>query len=254
MQSLVSVALRGVDPVTHSVRLVVVHAGDDREYMVAPVSLSFVRLRILVKYDAYSIEVIDLIERNAFGVHLLPYRIWSLDSFLYLELETGFLQRGVNRCHELVNFLVFVKYGTVDLGSDFIKCLRLFVAEPDIFHFRFDSIQTETMGKRNEDEHCLAENLVSLMLRHELDRPAVVETVSQLDQHNTDIVVQGKQDAFEVLRLHALLFSLILVVENGLDLCQTFNEGSYLFTEEVAQVINCIISILHNIVQEGGND
>ena len=109
------------------------------------------------------------------------------------------------------------------------------------------------MGEWNEDEHGLAEDLVPLVLRHEFDRPAVVKAVCKLYQNYSDIVIQGKKNALEVLGLHALLLGLVFVVEHCLDLCKTFYKSSNLVTEQASDVIDSIVCIFDHIVEKGSD-
>ena len=110
------------------------------------------------------------------------------------------------------------------------------------------------MGEGNEDKHGLAEDLVPLVLRHVFDRAAVVETVGKLDEHHAYIVIERKEDTFEVFSLQALLLGLVLVVENGLDLGKSFYNCRYLVAEEVAKVIDCICGVFYNIMEKGSDN
>ena len=134
MQGLVSIVLRIVHPVSYTVSLVSVHACDDREYVVALVSLGLCRVFVRIEDDADCIKVIDLLELDAFLGHLVPYRIWSLHPLLDLISETGLLKSLVDRSNEVIDFLVFIYDVAVDLGCDFVESLRLFVSEPYVFH------------------------------------------------------------------------------------------------------------------------
>jgi hypothetical protein len=69
------------------------------------------------------------------------------------------------------------------------------------------------------------------MFLHEFDRTAIMEAVGEFDQHHSDIVIESQKDTLEILSLDAFLFCLVLIVEHGLDLCQTIHEGSYLLSE-----------------------
>ena len=89
------------------------------------------------------------------------------------------------------------------------------------------------------------------MLRHEFDCAAVMKTVCKLDQNNAYVVIQSQEDSLEVLSLHALLLGLVLVVEYGLDLSQTFYNSRNLLSKEVCQVFYCIFCIFYNIMKEG---
>ena len=135
VKSLISVVLRIVHPVADTVSLVSVKTCDDGEYVIALVSFCFLAVYVRVKYDADRIEVIDLVEGNAFVIHLIPDRIRCLDPFLDFVFETGSLEGNIDRSDEISNFLVLVVYVAVDLCRDLIESFRFFVSEPDVFHF-----------------------------------------------------------------------------------------------------------------------
>ena len=112
------------------------------------------------------------------------------------------------------------------------------------------------MGKRNENVHRLAENLVPFVLGHEFYGAAVVQTVSKLYQHNTYIIIESQEDTFEILGLEAfgigvILGLLVLVVENVLDLRKSFYQRGYLVPEDMADIVHGIIRVLHHIMQQG---
>jgi len=131
-----------------------------------------------------------------------------------------------------------------------MECFRLLVAEPYVFHLRLDAVETEPVGKRNEHEHCLAEDLVPLVLRHELDGTAVMQTVGKLYEHDPHVVVECEEDPLEVLCLHAFLLGLIFVVENRLDLCETFHQCGHLVAEKAPEVIDGVRGVFHHIMKK----
>ena len=92
------------------------------------------------------------------------------------------------------------------------------------------------------------------MLRHELDCPDIVEAVRQLDEHNANVIIECEEDALEILSLHALLHSLVLVVEHRLDLCKTFHESGDLVAEQAPEVVYSIVSVFNHIMKKGGDD
>ena len=222
--------------------------------MVALVSFCLLAVLVRVKDDTDCIEVIDLVKRDALIIHLVPDGIRSLDSFLDFVFESGSLQSIIDRGNEVADFSVFVADIAVDLFCDLVECLRFFVSEPDVLHLGLDAVETESMGERNEYEHCLAEDLVSLVFRHELDGPAVVKSVCKFDKNYAYIVVKGKKDTLEVLGLHALLLCLVFIVKYGLDFSQTIYQSCYLLAEKVLQIINCVCSVLHHIMKKGSNN
>ena len=221
--------------------------------MVAGISLRLV-VRSAVKDDPYGIKVIDLLECHTLGVHLMPYRVWGLDPLPDLECHAGCLQGGLYRSDEIIDLLLLVAKVLVDLCSYVVECIRFLISEPDVFHFRFDSIKTKSVGKRNEYEHGLAENLVSLVLRHELNGPAVMQTVCKLDQNHPYVIIECQEDTLEVFGLHALLLGFVFIVEYGLDLCKTFHECRHFVTEELSEVVDCVVSIFDHVMQQCGYD
>ena len=106
MQSLVTIALRVLDPVPDAVRLVAVEAGDDGEYVVAHVTLALSPVRTRSEDYPESIEVIDLVEGDILCLHLVPYRIRALQSLADDEVEPGLLQGLVDRLDELVDMML----------------------------------------------------------------------------------------------------------------------------------------------------
>ena len=115
------------------------------------------------------------------------------------------------------------------------------------------------MGERNEYEHSLAEDLVPLVFRHELDCPAVVEPVREFDQHNPDIIIHCQENTLEILRLDAafllqVVLAAVLVVQHILDLGQTVDQRSDLRAEKISDVFYGVVRILHDIVQKSRHD
>ena len=113
------------------------------------------------------------------------------------------------------------------------------------------------MGKRHEDEHCLAEYLVPLVLGHVFYGAAVVESVGQLDEDDTDIVIEGKEDALEILGLDALCSgsaAFFLIFKHILDFGQAVDEGGNLVPEKIPDVFRGVGGVFHDIVQKCSGD
>ena len=106
-----------------------------------------------------------------------------------------------DRTYEFVNAFLLVGHVPVDLGADVVIGIRLLVPQPDVFHFRLHLVQSKPVGQRYEYEHGFAQNLVTLVFRHEFDGAAVVQAVRQLYQHDTYVVVESQEDTLEILGL-----------------------------------------------------
>ena len=254
VQGLITVVLRMFHPVPYPVWLVPVDVGDDGEHMVALVPFGLSRAWCRREDDSHCIQVIYLVEGDSLGHHLVPDGIRSLDPFLDFKIESCRFQGLGDRGDEFVDLLLLVCHVPVDLGGNVVVGLRLLVPQPDILHLRLNLIQTQSVGKRNEDEHGLAQDLVPLVLRHELDCPAVVQTVGQLDQHNPHIVIQSQQDTLEILCLKASCLGLGVIVEDNLDLSEPVHKQGNPVPEQIADVVHSVVGIFHHIVQKGRRD
>ena len=108
MEGLITVVLRVVDPIPHAVSLVTVKCCNDGEYMVTLVSFSLFLSIFRIEDDTYRIKVIDLVEGDAFGLHLMPYRVRCLYSLLYLKSESGLVKSVFDRSDEVVDTVFLV--------------------------------------------------------------------------------------------------------------------------------------------------
>lgn len=179
MQGLVSVALGMLHPISYAVGLVPVNSCNYGEYVITLVSFRLLVIFLRgIEDNPYGIEVVDLLEGNLLGDHLVPDGVRRLHSLLDFEIETGIVQCLADRFYEFVNALFLVGHVAVDLGADVIIGVRLLVTQPDVLHLGLDLIETEPVRQRNENEHGLAQNLVALVFRHEFDGAAIVQTVS----------------------------------------------------------------------------
>ena len=131
--------------------------------------------------------------------------------------------------------------------------IRFLISQPYVLHLRLDSVKTQSVSKRNEYIHGFTEYLVSLVLRHIFYCPAVMEPVCKLDQNNPHIIIESKEDPLEVFSLHALLFRLVLVVKNSLDLRKTVHERSYLLSEKALEIIYGIGGVFHDVMEKSSN-
>ena len=114
------------------------------------------------------------------------------------------------------------------------------------------------MSQRNEHIHSLTQDFIPLVLRHELNGPAVVQTVRKLDEHDSDIIIEGQQNALEILCLETLglyvgHLGAVFIVEHGLDLRQAVHQGCHLVSEQGADIIHGIFRILHHVVEQGSS-
>ena len=158
-----------------------------------------------LKDDADGVEVIHFIEGNLFILHLAPGRIRGLDPLLDLEPEAGFLQGLFYGLDEFAHLGALFFHGPVNAGLYIGIGLGLLITQPDVLQFTFDAVQAQAVGQRDENEHGFREDLVTLVLRHVLYGAAIVQAVGQFNEDHTHVIVEGEEDALEILGLEALL-------------------------------------------------
>ena len=147
----------------------------------------------------------------------MPDGIWRLDPLADFIVYVHLVQYLTDFLDEIVYLLLLVVGVAVDFGLDFIEGLRLLVAQPDVFHLGFYAVESKPVGEGNEDEHSLSENLVPLVLRHIFYGAAIVQTVGQLYQDHTHVIIECQENTLEIFRLNALDLGLVFIVENRLD-------------------------------------
>ena len=256
VQGFVAVALGLVHPVAVAVGLVGVQARDHRED--GPALLPFAGAGFGREDDAYRVDVEDLFEGDVLGGHLLPDRVGGLQALEDGVLEAGLVELCPDGGDEIVDLGAALRVDPAQLLLDRRVGGGFTVLEPDVLHLRLDAVQAEAVGQRDEEEHGLAEDLVALVLGHELDGAHVVQAVGQLDQDDAHVVVEGHQDAPEVfcLEAHAVrqVLVLVVVVQGGLDLGESVDQRGDLPAEQPFDVLHREVGILHYVVEQGGAD
>ena len=188
----------------------------------------------------------------------MPYRIWRLYPLANEKVESGSRECFLDRLHELVYLGFFAREVLVYLRRYLVICVWLLVFQPDVFHLGLYLIQAQTMGERNEYEHRLAQDFITLVFWHEFNRATVVQAVSQFYQHDADIIVESEQNTFEILGLQALcvhfILAAVLVVQHILNLREPVHKAGDFVAEKIPYVVNCVVCVFDNVVQQGGRN
>ena len=77
-----------------------------------------------------------------------------------------------------------------------------------------------------------------------------MQSVTNLNQYDTDIVTHGQQQLLEVFCLSRCL----LTEDASGNLGQSIDDLCYLCTKDVLYVLGCVVCILYHIVQQGRTD
>ena len=204
--------------------------------------------------NTHCIYVKYLLKWNIFGVHLFPDRVGGLETFKYFNLISGCFEIFFDGDNKTINGTGTLLHYRFQFCLDGLVSLRFPINQPDIFHLRFDAVETEAMCQRDKDIHRLAEDLLLFIFGHELYSTHIVQAVCQFDEYYTDIVIESKQDPFEIFGLHTLGIGNVIAVESSLYLGQTVNQRSYLLAEMVFDIFYSIVSILYHVMQQCSAD
>ena len=77
-----------------------------------------------------------------------------------------------------------------------------------------------------------------------------METVTNLDEDDTDVIAHGEQELLEVLCLCRSL----VAEDTATDLGQSIDNLCYLGTEDIGDVFHRVVGVFHHVVQEGSAD
>ena len=147
-----------------------------------------------------------MVEITACCSHLSPYAIWCTITHFHLKIRinqavTDLIDRtnkGINICHALLLFLrQLCLYLSILAGTA--------IAEREVLQFALDMIQSQSISQRSIEIVRLTCNLHLLVRAHTVKRSHIMQTVSQLDEDGTHIILHRGEDLTVVghlLRLH----------------------------------------------------
>ena len=134
-------------------------------------------------------------------LHLVPDGVGGLHAFLNLILDAHLLQRGLDGSRELVKKFVTGGVGRLQLSLYIGKFVWMLELETEIFQFRLDLIQSQTIGEGCIDIERFTCNLILFVGRLGIQSTHIVQTVADLDEDHADIVAHRQQQFLEVLSL-----------------------------------------------------
>ena len=113
-----------------------------------------------VEDNAHGQDVIDFLEGDMLGLHLVPDAIGSLDTCLYLVLKTCFIKLLTQGSGKLVKDRVQMFLHSCQLVLDSPVFLGVFVAEAQVLQLLFYLVQSQSVGQWGIDVQCLSGNLI----------------------------------------------------------------------------------------------
>ena len=190
-----------VHPVAQSVGMALVNLVYSDIYAKAVCDFLLWIIVLWCEDDAYGKDVVNLVKGDMLVLHLVPYRIRTLDAGFYLVFDTHLVQFGTDGVSEVLEQLVALLLCRCQLGLYGVVCLRVLVSEAQVFQLGLYLVQSESVGKRSVYIQSLTSDLVLLVGRLRLQGTHVVQSVAYLDEYHAYVVAHGEQQLLEVLCL-----------------------------------------------------
>ena len=187
---MVTIPLRGGEPVAQAIGAVAVDLGNGRIDIPATVLLGVPILA--VKDDTHGKEVIDFLEGNALNLHLTPDREASLDARLHLIAEPHGVKACLQWCSEAMEEILTTSFTLLHLALDLCVGIGMLVAEAEVLQLGLDGEEPEAVGQRSVEEGGFACDLKLLVGLHRAERAHVVQAVGDLDEDHTGIITDSQ--------------------------------------------------------------
>ena len=151
---------------------------------------------------------------------------------------------GLDFIDDLVHkFLTLTTFFLHHVGN-LVKFYLIKITESHIFQFPFDTADTQTVSQRSIDFHRFTRNTFLLILTEMFEGTHIVQTVSQFNQDNTNVLRHGHKH-LTVIFSQLLLVGLVL---NLTKLSNTVHDISYIRTKIRFQIIKRLFGVFNDIV------
>ena len=147
-----------VQPFTQTVGLTLVDLG--KCYVDIKALVDFIGLLGGCENDAYSQDVVNLVEGDMLGLHLVPDRVGCFHTLDDAVLEPHLIQGVLNGGDKIGKELITLSCRLGQLRLDSGIFFRMFKTEREILQFRFYLVKSQSVGKRCIDIECFTCNLI----------------------------------------------------------------------------------------------
>ena len=137
MQALVTVALRDGDPVLHTLRVGLVHIGDDGVDL--PAFRAFL-LQRRIQYDPDSEKIVDTLELHLLLFQLVINGMYGFGTSLDIELESCRCQLPLDRGDELGDISVAGAFRLIQFPLDEVILFPVRILQGKVFQLALDRI------------------------------------------------------------------------------------------------------------------
>ena len=187
---MVTIPLRGGEPVAQAIGAVAVDLRDGRVDVPAAVLLWVPILTI--KDDTHGKEVIDLLKGNPLNLHLTPDREASLDTRLHLVAEAHRVKACLQWCSEAMEEILTTSFTLLHLALDLCVGIGMLVAEAEVLQLGLNGEEPEAVSQRRVEEGGFTCDLKLLVGLHRAECAHVVQAVGDLDEDYTGIITDSQ--------------------------------------------------------------
>ena len=200
VQTLVAVRLRHREPVAQTLRVGLVHVGDERVGLPA-LHLLFAQRR--VDDDAYSEEVVDALESALLLLHLLPYRVYALRSAFYMTLYAHGVELLGDRLYKLLYICISRALRLVQLLLYHIVGVVLKILQAEVFQLALQLVEAQLVCQRSiQIARFFGHFLLRFVVLRIADMAHKHHALRYHNQHHAHVLGERKQKVAKVLALY----------------------------------------------------
>ena len=138
----------------------------------------------------------------------------------------------------------------IEAAADHLVRLRIELAERQILQFLAHAVHAHAASERRVDVERFLGDAAAALRRHVMEGAHVVQTISELDQKNPDVIGDGEQKFPEVLGLFGFSGHQVELLQLG----KTFHQVPDIRTEYLIDLGACGRRVLDRIVQQRRRD
>ena len=201
-----------------------------------------------IDQDADAHQVVDVVEVDVPGDHLLVDRVVVLRPAGDLRLDLGLAQVGVDVLDHFLQEGLAPRRPAGHQADDLVEPLRVQRREGEILELPLHRVHAEPVGERGEDLQDLPGLALLLLPGQVAQRPHVVQPVGELDDQHADVAGHRDDHLADGLRLGRL--AVLDLVQLG----DAVHQRGDVLAELAAQLGQRVGGVLHRVVQQRGAD
>ena len=234
VKTLITVRLRHRQPVAHTLRVGLVHVGDDGEGLPA---LHLLLVGRGVDDDADGKKVVDAFKTAFLLLHLLPDAVDALRPALHVETEAKGFQLLLDRTDEALDVGVAGALRGVEFFLDHVVGIVLKVFQAQVFQLALQLVKAEFVGKGGVEVRGFFRH--TALFFHMLgvaDLAHQVHALGYHDEYHAHVLGEGDEKVAEILALHGWTLHIEL-----LDALQTVDDVAHSLAKQGVDFFNTVV-------------